>query len=205
MQEKKNEPRFHVTDRRFWVQDESVIDQTSATPPRYPSFVEELKARTELAEQKLKEKVRRLEEENEAFRSRLAREMEKKLERDRLQVFKEFLEVVDNLERALEAAESPSPEPSGDATHLDQARLAGLQEGVRLNLDLFLSKLRSLGIEPIDVLHQPFDPHEAEAVGVQSVHDAALDQRVVAVVQRGFRYGDQLLRPARVRVGRLDS
>ena len=193
MKKNQDEPDFRITDRRFWVEDESATDKASIPEPKYPSVVEELKARTELAEQKLKEKVQKLEKENEAFRARLIREMDKRLEREKPQLFRDLLEVLDNFERALQAAENASsPQP---------ARLEGLRAGVKLNLDLFLGKLKAAGIEPIEVLNQPFDPQESEAVAMLSVEDQALDQCVVEVVQRGFRYGDQLLRPAKVRVG----
>ena len=193
MKDNKDEPNFQVTDRRFWAEDESATDKASVPERKYPSVVEELKARTELAERKLKEKVQKLEKENEAFRARLVKDMDKRLEREKPRLFGDLLEVLDNLERALQAAEDgSSPQP---------ARLEGLRAGVRLNLDLFLGKLKAAGIEPIEVLNQPFDPQESEAVGMLSVEDPALDQCVVEMVQRGFRYGDQLLRPAKVRVG----
>ena len=197
MEKNKDEPDFQVTDRRFWAEDEGAADKASIPERKYPSFVEELKARTELAEQKLKEKVQKLEEENEAFRARLAKEMEKRLEREKPRLFRDLLEVLDNFERTLEAA--------GETSSPESTRLEGLREGVRLNLELFLGQLKAAGIELIEVLNQPFDPQEAEAVGVLSVEDPALDQCVVEVVQRGFRYGDQLLRPARVRVGQYEE
>lgn len=188
MSEGKKESGFQVTDRRFWVEDESTVEKAAIPSTKYPSFVEELKARTELAEQKLREKIQKLEEDNDAFRQRLRGEMKKRLEQDKLNLFRDFLEIIDNFERALLAAqESPS--------------FDGLKEGVELNLELFLSKLKTVGIEPFDVLHQPFDPNEAEAMGVVSVDDPKLDQYNVEVLQRGFRWGEQLLRPARVRTG----
>jgi molecular chaperone GrpE len=190
-EEKKSQ--FQVSDRRFWVENESVTDEAPIPDRKYPSFIEELKARTELAEQKLKEKVKNLEKENEAFRARLINEMEKRLQREKPRLFEGLLEVLDNFERALQATKDPSsPEPT---------RLKSLKEGVQLNLELFLSKLKAAGIEPLEVLNQPFDPHQAEAVGVLSVEDPALDQHVVEVVQQGFLCGDQLIRPAKVRVG----
>ena len=189
--EKKSD--FQITDRRFWVQDESAIDKASLPDQQYPSFVEELKARTELAEQKLREKVAKLEEENEAFRTRLIKETERQLEREKPRLFQGLLEVLDNFERALQVAQETSAE--------ERVRLEGLREGVQLNLELFLSKLKAAGIEPLEVLNEPFDPRQAEAVGIQSVEDPALDQHVVEVVQQGFRCGDVLLRPAKVRVG----
>ena len=59
-EELEEEPRVRVTDRRFWVQDESLEEGASKPERRYPTMVEELKARTELAEQKLKEKLKKL-------------------------------------------------------------------------------------------------------------------------------------------------
>ena len=192
MEERKEESPIQVTDRRFWVQDKAAIDNASIPARRYPTLVEELKMRTELAEQKLKEKVEKLHQENEAFRLRLEKDLEKRLEREKLELFRNFLEIFDNFERALQAAQET---PSFEA----------LNEGVRLNLELFLNKLRSLGIESMDVLHQPFNPHEAEAVGVVAVDDPDLDQHVAEVLQRGFRWGEQILRPARVRIGQYQA
>ena len=184
----EDEKKLQVNDRRFWVLDESAEDKASMPTRKYPSLVEELKARTELAEQKLKEKIEKLDQENEAFRVRLSKDMDRRMEQEKLELFSNFLELIDNLERALKAAHQ---NPSFEA----------LEEGVLLNLELFLSKLKSLGIEPMELLHQPFDPHEAEAVGVVAVDDPNLDQHVVEIVQRGFLWGEQVLRPARVRTG----
>ncbi len=191
-EELEEEPRVRVTDRRFWVQDESLEEGASKPERRYPTMVEELKARTELAEQKLKEKLKQIDDENEAYRLRVKKELERQLDQEKLELFRNFLEVIDNFERALKAAEeTSSPED--------------LREGVKLNLDLLLSKLKSIGIEPMEVLHQPFDPHAAEAMGAAPVDDPELDQHVTEVIQRGFRWGDQVLRPARVRIGQYQG
>ncbi len=190
MADKDREGKFQITDRRSWLEDESVIDQSRIPETRYPSYVEELKARTELAEQKLKQRLEQLESENDALRRRLERTLGQRLDRFKMDLLLRFLEVADNLERALEAAESGSD-------------LQELRKGVELNLRLFLDRLREAGIEPIEVLNQPFDPHQTEAVGLIPVTDPKQDQRVVEVLQRGYLYGDRLLRPARARVGRL--
>ena len=190
MAEKKRKKKFQVTDRRSWLEDESVIGQSQVPETRFPSYVEELKARTELAEQKLKQRLAQLESDNDALRKRLERTLEQRLDRFKMDFLLRFLEVADNLERALEAAE-------------DGSDLQELREGVGLNLRLFLDRLKEAGIEPIQVLNQPFDPHQTEAVGLVPVTDPGLDQRVVEVVQRGYLYQDRLLRPARARVGRL--
>jgi len=178
---------FQVDDRRFWAQDEALLNRADAPDRKYPSFVEELKGRTELAERRLGEKLEELSEENDAFRERLTREFDKRVEREKQTLLLGFLDIVDNLERALQAAADP----------------ASLRAGVRLNLDLFLYKLKSNGVEPVNPIDQPFNPQEAEAVGVEPVPRETLDNIVVDVVQKGYRMGDQLIRPARVRVGRF--
>ncbi len=192
MEKGKEESKIQVNDRRFWVQDESAEDKAAVPTKQYPSLVEELKARAELAEQKLRERIETLDQENEAFRVRLAKDMDRRMDQEKLELFGNFLELIDNFERALKAAQ-------------ETLSFEVLREGVQLNLELFLSKLKSLGIEPMDLLHQPFDPHEAEAVGVVAVDDSALDQQIVEVVQRGFRWGEQVLRPARVRIGQYQA
>ncbi len=184
----EEEKKLQVNDRRLWVQDESAEEKASVPDKQYPSLVEELKARTERAEQKLKEKIEQLDEENEAFRVRLSKDMDRRMEQEKLELFSDFLELIDNFERAVKAAQ-------------ETLNFEALKEGVELNLELFLSKLKSLGIEPMELLNQPFDPHEAEAVGVVAMDDPDLDEHVVEVVQRGFRWGEQVLRPARVRTG----
>lgn len=191
-EELEEEPQIRVTDRRFWAQDESLVEEASETDRKYPTIVEELKARTELAEQKLKERLEQIDQENEAYRTRLKKELERQLNQEKLELFRNFLEIIDNLERALKAADEKStPED--------------LREGVKLNLDLLLSKLKSIGIEPMEVLHQPFDPHQAEAMGTVPVDDPELDSQVTEVIQGGFRWGDQILRPARVRIGQYQG
>jgi molecular chaperone GrpE len=176
---------LQVSDKRFWAQDESILDRAKIPEKKFPSYVEELKTRTELAERKLKEKLRKLEADNETFRERLSRDMERRVQVEKQKLLTGLLEVLDNLERAVVAGE--------DA--------AALKEGIRLNLDLFSAKLKSEGIEAIDPLGQPYNPHEAEAVSMMPVDKPELDHCVVEVLQKGYRVGDQLVRPARVRVG----
>ena len=189
MKKEKGSLSFQVNDRRFWIEKDSAVDDAEVPDRKYPSYVEELKARTELAEKKLKAKLKELEKENQAFRSRLQKNTSANAEREKLDLIKNFLEIVDNLERTLEAFDKTT-------------NLENLREGVKLNLDLFLNKLKTVGVEPLDLLHRSFDPHEAEAVDVISVKDTKLDQKIVAILQRGYRWKDQLLRVAKVRIGK---
>ena len=197
-QRKQSEPEeqrnttFQVTDRRFWVDDESAIDRAAPREKKFPSFIEELKARTELAESRLKEKLVSLERDNEALRDRLRRDMEQRLEREKLSLVKTFLEVADNFERVFTVS-------------ADSDNLPALREGVAMGLQLFRQKLELLGLETIEPLGEEFDPEVAEAVAVVPVQDPSQSQKVVAVVQRGYRKGEHLLRPAQVHVGRFEE
>ena len=79
-----------------------------------------------------------------------------------------------------------------------------LLEGVQMTANLFRSKLQAMGVEAIPALNQPFDPNLEQAVGTVKVTDAASDGVVVEEVQPGYCMNGQLLRPAQVRVGRLE-
>lgn len=186
----KEKATFQVTDRRFWAEDETVIDRSAEPEIKYPSFIEELKARTEAAENKLHERLRQLDEENAAFKERLNRQIEKRVELEKAQFIRGLLEFLDNSERALQAAQDPA--------HFD-----ALREGVELNTNLMLARLKDAGVEPIESLNRPFDPEQAEAVGMRTTDQPDLDNIVVEELQRGYRLGEIILRPAKVQVARF--
>jgi molecular chaperone GrpE len=185
-------PGFQVADKRFWVADESAVDRAATPVPRYPSFVEELKTRTEASEAKLRERLEQLETENAAYRARLNRQLEDRVARGQAALATELLEVVDNLQLAMTSADAV-------------ANLEALRDGVALNLNLLLSKLRAWGVERIETLNLEFDPAVAEALTVVAVESPDRDNRVVEVVREGYRIGDQVLRPALVKVGRYEE
>lgn len=127
-------------------------------------------------------------EEGKAARARLEREKARVLEAERAQVAQALLDAVDGLERALSAA--------GDVT-------GPLTDGVRLTLAGLERKVAELGATRIPVVGERFDPRYAEAVDLVQVPDPAQDDVMVEEVRAGYRIGDRVLRPARVRVGRV--
>jgi molecular chaperone GrpE len=131
-------------------------------------------------------------DEQRAARARTERERSRVLEAERAQVAQAILESIDELERALAAAEA---EPAGTA--------AALAQGVRLALATLSKRVAEMGAERLALVGQPFDPRVAEAVDLVPVTDAGRDQVVVDEVRAGYRIGDRILRPARVRVGRF--
>jgi molecular chaperone GrpE len=134
-------------------------------------------------------------EDNKAFRGRLEREKARVVEAERASVAQALLEASDDLERAV-AAVSGAAESGGEA-------LQNLAEGVRLSLGALQRRIAALGAERIQMAGRPFDPHLAEAVDTVAVADASQDGLVLQEVRAGYRIGDRVLRPSRVRVGRL--
>ncbi len=102
------------------------------------------------------------------------------LVRGKTEVGKAVLPALDSLERALEA--------DGD----------GLAEGVALVHQELASALASAGIEAIDPAGEAFDPSLHEALSSRPPEDGEDSGVVVETVQRGYRLGETLIRPARV-------
>ena len=105
-------------------------------------------------------------------------------ERAQGELLGDLLPVLDNLERALDAAE-----------HHDEGKVLG---GVRLTRDMFVDLLRRAGVEEIETRGRPFDPQVHEAMLMQPSEQE--EGTVTAVLERGYRQGDRVLRPARVAV-----
>ena len=105
---------------------------------------------------------------------------------------------LDNLKRAIQAAETTEIAAGADPV---DPRFAPFLGGVRATAQLFESKMQSLGLTPVPAVGQAFDPELHEAVEIVPV-SPELDNQVTFEYQTGYRLGERLLRPARVRVGR---
>ena len=117
----------------------------------------------------------------ENYRKRVARDQEGLVARAHERLVKELLPVLDDLERSLEAA----------AEHEE----AKLEEGVRLVHRELVEALAREGLVEVETDGQ-FDPHVHEALLSQSSEQE--DGSVIEVLQKGYRLGDRVLRPARV-------
>jgi molecular chaperone GrpE len=127
------------------------------------------------------DRLQRLAAEFDNFRKRNAREAAATIERANERLVKELLPVLDDLGRALEAAE----EHEG----------AKLEEGVRLVHRSLAGLLAKEGLAEIET-EGKFDPHVHEALLSQP--SDAEEGSVIEVVQKGYKLGDKVLRPARV-------
>jgi molecular chaperone GrpE len=127
--------------------------------------------------------LKRLAAEFENYRKRMAREHESLSARAAERLVKELLPIVDDLERALLAAEEHEE--------------ATLEEGVRLVHRQLASVLEREGLAEIET-NGKFDPHVHEALLSQP--SEAEEGSVIEVLQKGYRLGDRVLRPARVAI-----
>lgn len=117
------------------------------------------------------------------FRKRIERDRSEQAQYASMDVVRELVSVLDDFERALKT-ECASPEYS---------------RGVELIFNRMLDALKKVGLEPMDSVGQPFDPHQHQAVERVDTKEAE-DNTVLGEFQRGYNFKGRLLRPAMVRV-----
>jgi len=147
------------------------------------------------AEQDIASAYAALLQDNEAFRTRLEREKSRVIEAEKASVAQALLDSTDDLERVLAAV--------ADVNVARNQELRDLVQGVRLSLALLYKRIVDLGAERMSTKGRRFDPLFAEAVGTVSVTDPAQHGIIIDEIRPGYRVGDRLLRPAKVRVGHL--
>jgi molecular chaperone GrpE len=186
-----DEVRF--VDRRRWAHGEDAA-ATPDQPLHKPTYVEELEqklARREKDAEEYLTKYRQASKEFEDARARMRKELAKDAERNRREVLVSLLEVVDNLERAIEASRTAGTSSQDP-----------LLQGVELVRNQFVAKLDGFGITRIGSEGVAFDPRLHEAVAAVPAADPAQDGVVVGVVRHGYLIGDEVLRPALVAVAK---
>jgi molecular chaperone GrpE len=179
-----------VTDRRWWARGGDTPDSPGSEEPKLkPKYVEELEAQIaekNLEIQQLLSKYRGAAEEFDQARARLRKELSKDVERGRRSMLVSFLEVLDNLDRALDVAADRAADP--------------FVQGVSLVRQQFLSTLEGFGVTRLDATGQAFDPSRHEAVVTLPATADLPEGRVGAVIRPGYAMGDEILRPAQVAV-----
>jgi molecular chaperone GrpE len=119
------------------------------------------------------------------YRKRVDRERRDLAEQTAGEAIKDLLPIIDNLERALQAAAEDDP----------------LRKGVELIHKQMLEMLRKRGVTPIEALGADFDPNVHEAV-THEESDQHREGEVMEQLQRGYKVGERLLRPAMVKVAK---
>ena len=123
----------------------------------------------------------------ENFRKRMTAEVQAANARGKSEVIREVVPVLDDLERAIQAA---GLDPEGDSDD-------GLAHGVLLVFRSLRDSLARNGVEAVDPKGEKFDPMVHEALSMQPA-EGTESGTVVEVLQKGYRLGEQLIRPARV-------
>lgn len=164
-------------------------EEVAQSEPR-PSRVSQLQSQVDVLmteRASLYDKLLRRQAEFDNYRKRVERERSELYQHGREDVLLQFLPVVDNFERALSSLE----ESEGDAE--------ALRRGVELIHKQFKDALSKLGLEPVEAVGKTFDPHVHEAVTTEAT-DKHKENTVIEEFQRGYKIGDRLLRPAKVKV-----
>ena len=158
--------------------DEPITQQEETQEGAEPDELGALQAERD----ELFDRLQRLAAEFDNFRKRAAREQGEMLKRANERLVKELLPVLDDLGRALDAAE--------------EHQEAQLEEGVRLVHRSLVDALAKEGLTEIETDGQ-FDPHVHEAL-LSQPDDEKESGAILDVLQKGYRIGDRVLRPARV-------
>lgn len=188
--------------RRFSPDGEYLADEELPTEPIRPAaeiaLEAKLKAETErreAAESKLvgvqakfEEAKSNLERETREMRERLKKTLEAKASHDQFNFLTTLLPVLDNLNLAVAASETDSS-------------VEHLRNGVVGTARSFEQALLSVGVEPVVSVGAKFDPEVHQAIDTVEV-DAEIDDTVTKEYSRGYKFGVQLLRPAKVQVGK---
>lgn len=165
------------------------VPQQGEEEKKFEADVTELVASLERERDEYLELARRTKADFENYRKRIDREAREAEVRGRAGLARDLLSVVDNLERALAAAEPPEGQADNH-----------IAEGVRLVYEELAGVLKNAGIESFSPTGERFDPDEHEAMLARPGNEG----EVLEVFQKGYRLNGQVLRPARVVVGSAD-
>jgi molecular chaperone GrpE len=187
-------PRFQINDRRFWVtrsgEDGGQESRSNVAPSRMPTYIERLEEQLQEKDRLLRSHIDDLRGEQEELRRRLSRELEQRVALATGNLLTDFLPVLDNLDRALQAA-------------VQQPKIDALLEGIQLVRTQFLNTLARHGLQALDRQGQPFDPRLDEAMTTVEVTDPRQHNLVLQEWEKGYTLHDNVLRPAKVAVGKL--
>jgi molecular chaperone GrpE len=159
-----------------------------AAQPESAGTEESKIAKLEAQVAELKDRLLRTHADADNARKRLLREKEDAVRYAAESFLERLLPVLDNFEMGMSAAKSAT-----DAKAIAQ--------GLEMVLAQFQQALREAGVEAIESVGQPFDPHRHEALGHHETHDHP-EGHIVSQTRKGYKLKDRLLRPASVFVAK---
>ena len=160
------------------------------TAPQAPQTPEQQIAALQAERDEMKDRWYRSVAEFENFKKRSRKDQSDAETKARELVLRDMLDVADNLERAAAQAQT------GGNGHVDAAAVL---KGVNLVLRVLQQKLERHDVRPFDSQGQPFDPRQHEAIS-RIEHAEVPAGSVATELQKGYKVGDRLLRPALVSV-----
>ena len=194
---KRETPKMKVLDRRHWVDEsEESNDKDTANKPieeRLPNFVENLKNEAEEKDKKLREYIAAYKDknaENDAFRIRLQKENETRLDQFKAILFARLVPILDNLKRAALS--------SSQSKDLDS-----LQQGINLVINQFSNELKENGVETVSSVGEKFDPKSHEVFLTVETEDKSQDELIVEELETGYRFKEKLIKAAKVKIAKF--
>jgi molecular chaperone GrpE len=184
-------PAGHQTDADTSAKDAGGNGQGPSAPELVAATPEERLATLQAERDEVKDRMLRIAAEFENWKKRARKEQTDAVAEARERVLKDVLEVVDNHERATGAQAQATGNGSVDG--------AAVLKGVTLVLRLLQQKLERYEVRPFEAQGQVFDPRVHEAISRVESDDVPAGA-VAAELQKGYRVGERLLRPALVSV-----
>jgi molecular chaperone GrpE len=126
------------------------------------------------------------------FRRRMQREKKKFHRSGKKEVILPMLDVLDDFQRSIEAAEQLQEQDDLEAAY------ESLRSGVEMVFDKFMAELQGIGVETIEAEGEPFNEELHEAMMQQPAPDDVAEGTVLQEIRRGYRLDDQVLRHSRV-------
>lgn len=189
------EPEINIVDRRSSLLDEDELEELNPEEERLPSYVEKLKKEAEDKDEKLKEYIAAYKEktaEDDEFRKRLEKDNDVRLDQFKANLFSRLVPILDNLNRAIEAANSNHD-------------FDGLNQGVEMVSKQFSRELKNNGVEIINAANRKFDPKTDEVFLTEETNDVEMDNMIVQELEPGYIFKDKLIKAAKVKVANLKT
>lgn len=190
VEDKINSSSEEITDEDKTAEKQS-DDQTNKELEKLNSEIEELKNKLEAAENSsktLNDKFLRLTAEYDNYRKRTTKEKADLTKLANSDLLKDFLPVVDDLERGM--------------NHIDSSEdMDSLKEGINLIYTKFVEFLRQNGVKEIEAKEKEFDIDFHEALTKIPAPSEELKGKVVDVIEKGYLLNDKVIRYAKVVVG----
>lgn len=192
------EVRDEATENDFGFDGSKTESVKSPEIIRLENELDTVKTRCQVAETKLVDVQKRfdeakgnLEKETAEMRQRLMKTLEQRAEQAQFNFLTTLLPVLDNLNLAIGHAQ-------------DDSSLDNLLDGIKGTARSFEKALTSVGVQPVSSVGSKFDPEQHEAVDMTEV-EADQDETITAEYSSGYFFGERLLRPARVQVGKASA